>query len=118
MLDEVLRDMAERSPGFRGAAVVGMDGVPLVKRAAPEGPDLELCAAEYSTLLRTLIGLSVHEGAGPLLGLCTRTEAWSLLVEQITDDYFVLLLVSPGPGQGRGRYELRKAALRLLPELS
>lgn len=121
MLDEVLRDLAEGSPGFRGAAVVGMDGVPLVKHdgpEGPEGPDLELCAAEYTSLLKAAGALSSHQGAGPFLGLATRMEAWSVLAEQITDDYFVVLLVNPGPEQGRGRYELRKAALRLLPELS
>lgn len=118
MLDEVLEEIEERAPGFRGAAVVGMDGVPLVKRSAPDGPDLDLCAAEYATLLRSASGLSSHEEAGPFLGLSTRLEAWSLLAEQVSDDYFVLLLVSGQGAVGRGRYELRRAAIRLLPELS
>ena len=117
MLDSLMQELAGRAPGFRGAAVVGMDGVPLVKRQAEGGPDMDLCSAEYATLIRSLQGLSSHEGAGRLRGLVTRLQGWNLLAEKITDEYFVVLVTAPGEPLGRGRFELGRAALRLQPEL-
>ena len=117
MLDSLIQELAGRAPGFRGVAVVGMDGVPLVKREADGGPDMDLCAAEYATLIRSLQGLSSHEGAGKLRGLVTRLQGWNLLAEKVTDEYFLVLVMATAEPLGRGRYELGRAALRLQPEL-
>ena len=118
MLHKVLEEISARTPGFRGAAVVGMDGMPLVHLVKPGGPDLDLFSAEYATLLRKLQGISGAGGAGRIQGIATVGEPWNLLVERVNDNYFLLLLVSPEGPVGRGRYELRRAAFQLGPELA
>jgi predicted regulator of Ras-like GTPase activity (Roadblock/LC7/MglB family) len=117
MLDDVVQEMARRAPGFRGAAVVGMDGVPLVRLGTPGGPDLDLCAAEYSALLRKLQSMASHAAGGGLRGVLTLLDGCTVLVERVTDDYFLLLAVAPDEPIGRGRYELHRAAAALEPEL-
>lgn len=117
MLDSALQAVAERAPGFRGVAVVGMDGMPLARRAAPGGPDLDLCAAEYSALIRNLASMGSHEGSGGVRGMLTLLGRWNLLVERVTEEYFLLLVVTPEGSLGRSRYELRRAAVQIEPEL-
>ena len=117
MLDSLIQELADRVPGFAGVAVVGMDGVPLVKRAADGGPDMDLCSAEYAMLVRSLQGLSIHDGGGKLRGVVTRLQGWNLLAEKVTDEYFLVLIMATSEPVGRGRFELSRAALRLQPEL-
>ena len=118
MLDKALKELSTRAPGFSGVALVGMDGMPLARVDAPGGPDLDLCAAEYSTLIRKVGNMAAHETAGRIGGFMTLGDNWNLLVERVTDEYFLLLIATPELPVGRGRYELRRAALELESELS
>ena len=118
MLDAVMDEIASRTPGFQGASVMGTDGIPLAQRIVDEGPDLELFAAEASALLKTLSGLGSQEECGTLRGFSSAGDRWNLLLERITSDYFLLLIVTSEASVGHCRYRLRCAALDLESELS
>jgi predicted regulator of Ras-like GTPase activity (Roadblock/LC7/MglB family) len=118
MLDAVMDEIASRTPGFQGATVMGTDGIPLAQRVVEEGPDLELFAAECSALLKTLCGLSSQEECGTLRGFHSTADRWKLLLERVTTDYFLLLVVTADASLGHCRYRLRSAALDLESELS
>ena len=118
MLDQSLDEIAERTPGFRGAAIMASDGLPLMHRVVPDGPDLELFAAECSALLKSLSSLTSQEQCGPLNGLSSSGDRWRMLLERINEDYFLLLVVAPDGSLGECRYRLRRAALDLEAELS
>ncbi len=118
MLEAVMDEIASRTPGFQGASIMGTDGIPLAQRTVEEGPDLELFAAECSALLKTLSGLSSQEECGTLRGLYSGGDRWKLLLERITSDYFLLLIVDSEASVGHCRYRLRCAALDLESELS
>jgi predicted regulator of Ras-like GTPase activity (Roadblock/LC7/MglB family) len=117
MLHKTLERIRERTPGFQGAAVVGMDGLALVELGQEEGPELELFSAECSAMLKTLAGMASQGKCGPLQGFVSRGERWQMLVEVVTDEYFLLLVMDAGGLAGRSRHELRLAALDLEPEL-
>lgn len=117
MLESVMDEIASRTPGFLGATVIGTDGMPLTLRVAEEGPDLELFAAESSALLKMLAGLGSQEECGTLRGLHTGGDRWKMLLERITTDYFLLLVVSSDACLGHCRHRLHCAALQLEPEL-
>jgi predicted regulator of Ras-like GTPase activity (Roadblock/LC7/MglB family) len=117
MLDSVLEEISRRAAGFRGVALSGMDGVPLVRREGPGGPDLDLCSAEYAAVVRQLAGLGANESCGELRSIATLGADGGLLVERVTDEYFLILSLGPEAMAGQGRYELRRAALKLIPEL-
>ena len=118
MLEAVMDEIASRTPGFQGASVMGTDGIPLAQRIVDEGPDLELFAAEASALLKTLSGLGSQEECGTLRGFSSAGDRWNLLLERITSDYFLLLIVTSEASVGHCRYRLRCAALDLESELS
>ena len=118
MLDQVMDEISRRADGFRGVALVGMDGVPLVRREGEGSPDLDLCSAEYASMVRQLAGMGANECCGDLRSFASLGARGGLLLERVTDDYFLILALGPQGSVGRGRYELRRAALRLIPELS
>ena len=118
MLEAVMDEIASRTPGFLGASVMGTDGIPLMERVVEEGPDLELFAAECSALLKTLSGLGSQEECGTLRGFHSGGDRWMLLLERITTDYFLLLVVRSDASLGHCRYRLRCAALDLEPEIA
>jgi len=118
MLESVIEDIASRTPGFLGVTIMGTDGMPLVQRVAAEGPDLDLFAAESSALLKMLAGLGSQEECGSLHALHTGGKRWKMLLERITTDYFLLLVVTSEASLGHCRHRLHCAALELQPELS
>ena len=118
MLESVMDEIASRTPGFQGASVMGTDGIPLTQRVVEEGPDLELFAAECSALLKTLSGFSSQEECGTLRAVQTGGDRWKLLLERITSDYFLLLVVTSDASLGHCRYRMRCAALALESELA
>ncbi len=118
MLEAVMDEIASRTPGFQGASVMGTDGIPLVQRVVEEGPDLELFAAECSALLKTLSSFSSQEECGTLRGFSSGGDRWTLLLERVTTDYFLLLVVASEASLGHCRYRLRLAALDLESELA
>ena len=118
MLEQSLDEIADRTPGFRGAAIMASDGIALVHRVIPDGPDLELFAAECSALLKSLSSLTSQGQCGALNGFSSSGDRWRMLLERITEDYYLLLVVGPEGSLGECRYRMRRAALDLKPELS
>jgi predicted regulator of Ras-like GTPase activity (Roadblock/LC7/MglB family) len=117
MLSDVLDEVARRLPEFRGAALVGLDGMPLALLAAADGPDLDLFAAEAATLLKQVAGSGSQEAAGPLRTLVTVGERWHLVLGRVTDEYFLLLVVGSAAPVGQARYELDRATPLILAEI-
>jgi predicted regulator of Ras-like GTPase activity (Roadblock/LC7/MglB family) len=118
MMDRILEELSRGTPGFVGAAIMGTDGLPLAHRSAEPGPDLELFSAECSALLKSLGSMTSQRHCGDLRGLATAGERWSLLLERVTEHYFLLLVVSPETPVGQCRYQLRRAALALEGDLA
>jgi predicted regulator of Ras-like GTPase activity (Roadblock/LC7/MglB family) len=117
MLSDALDEIARRLPEFRGAAVVGLDGMPLALLAAAEGPDLDLFSAESAALLKQVVGSGSQEQAGKLQALMTVGERWHVVLGRVTDEYFLLLVVGSDAPVGQARYELDRATPRILSEI-
>lgn len=117
MLSEAIEAMARRAPGFRGAALVGMDGMPLVRMGLPDGPDLDLFAAEGATLLKQVAGSGSQAAAGRLQALLALGARWNLFLHRVTEEYFLLLVLAAEEPVGRGRYEVARAAAQVRAEL-
>ena len=118
MLSEALEEMARRLPEFRGAAVVGLDGMPLAILAAADGPDLDLYAAESASLLKQVAGSGSQQQAGRLQAMMTVGERWHLLLGRLTDEYFLLLVVGSEATVGRARYEVDRVTPRIVAEIA
>jgi predicted regulator of Ras-like GTPase activity (Roadblock/LC7/MglB family) len=117
MLDETLARVTESAEGARTTLLVGMDG--MVVAGAGDTGELprELLVASYADLLRR-IG-SVHREAGiqdPDEMVVTGPDI-TLVIRRVTPEYALLMVLAPGGSLGRARFELRKAASVIQPEL-
>lgn len=99
---------------------MGTDGIPVQKvlPASDTGFDFDVAVAEYTSLLRSAKRTNGELGLGKLQEVALTSESGIFILRFVNDDYFIAMVTSPEGNFGRGRYELRRAALLLEKELS
>ena len=110
---DTLRRIAERVEGTRAVSLVGVDGIPIDTYGPGEGVSIESVAAEMGAFVksnRPMDGGSVQQ-------LCLVTDDGKAILSRVTEEYYLLLLLTREGNFGRGRFELKKAALALEKEL-
>jgi predicted regulator of Ras-like GTPase activity (Roadblock/LC7/MglB family) len=115
VFQDTLRRIAERVEGTRAVSLVGVDGIPIDTFGPKEGVSIESVAAEMGSFVKSS---RPGEGdGGEVQQLCLVTDAGKAILSRVTEEYYLLLLLSKEGNFGRGRFELRKAALTLEKEL-
>ena len=117
MFKAVLEGLVGKLEQARGAAIVGVDGIPLEEHCRGEGVDLEKLAAECTSLIKTAreTGRALEQGAAREVVL--RCDGAQTLLRSLTPDYYLCLILGPEAPLGRARYELQKACQSLEGEL-
>jgi predicted regulator of Ras-like GTPase activity (Roadblock/LC7/MglB family) len=120
MFKETLQSVIEHTEGSIGALIMGTDGIAVEKVLPPEGQDanLDVAAAEFTTLVRNAQRTSGDMGLGPLSELVVTCETFTLIMRLISKEYFLILALRSDANLGRGRFELRKAELALAKEFA
>lgn len=116
MFDEVLNSVREQAEGVRKVLLLGADGV-LVAGAGHRDPGWESLAASYADLARRTARLHGEADLPAPEEWVVSCAASSFVLRLVTAEYLLLAEIEPGGILGRARFELRKAASRLLPEL-
>lgn len=98
--------------------ITGVDGIPLEQWVAGPDVNLDLVATEFTSLLKESRRNSRDTGLGDLRQVVVLAENGILLIGDITHDYFMLFLLAADGNLGKARFELKKAAVQLLPELA
>lgn len=115
VFQDALRRIAERVEGTRAVSLVGVDGIPIDTYGPGEGVAIESVAAEMGSFVKS--SRPPEAGSGDVQQLCLVTEGGKAIFSRVTEEYYLLLLLSREGNFGRGRFELRKAALALEKEL-
>jgi predicted regulator of Ras-like GTPase activity (Roadblock/LC7/MglB family) len=99
---------------------MGTDGIAVEKVLGQPGVDanLDVAAAEFTSLVRGAQRAGVDTGLGGLRELVVSLDEAVLLMRLLSKDYFVVLALNSGGNIGRGRFELRKAELILAKEFA
>ena len=118
MFKEMLETIIERTDGSLGVLIMGIDGIAVEKVFAEAGKDanLDVAAAEFTSLVRSAQRAGSDTGFGDLRELVIAVEKAVVVMRMLTREYFVVLAISPEGNLGRGRFELRNAALKLAKE--
>jgi predicted regulator of Ras-like GTPase activity (Roadblock/LC7/MglB family) len=119
MFKELLEAILERTGGL-GALIMGTDGIAVEKVLGQTGNDanLDVAAAEFTTLVRSAQRSGDDLGLGSLRELVISLDSATLVMRLLSRDYFVVLALAPDGNIGRGRFELRKAELQLASEFA
>jgi predicted regulator of Ras-like GTPase activity (Roadblock/LC7/MglB family) len=120
MFRQALSDIIERTEGATGALIMGMDGIAVERVFLPEGSDanMDVAAAEVTSLVRSALRAGFNTGLGALQEMIINFEHVRILARMFSPEYFVVLALRPEGNLGRGRFELRKAELRLSREFA
>jgi predicted regulator of Ras-like GTPase activity (Roadblock/LC7/MglB family) len=120
MFKEVLETVIERTDGSLGALIMGLDGISVERclKEAGQEANLDVAAAEFTSLVRSAQRAGKDTGLGDLRELVVSLESAILLIRLLGRDYFVVLAMKPDGNLGRARFELRKAELQIAGEFA
>ncbi len=120
MFKDMLETIIERTEGSLGALIMGTDGIAVEKVLGEAGSEanLDVAAAEFTSLVRTAQRAGIDTGLGGLRELVVSLQTAVLVMRLLSKDYFVVLAMSPKGNLGRARFELRKAELQLAKEFA
>ena len=120
MFKEALVKIVEQTEGATGALIMGMDGIAVERFFLPEGSDanMDVAAAEVTSLVRGALRAGGNTGLGPLQEMFVNFEHVRILARMFSPEYFVVLTLKADSNLGRGRFELRKAELKLAREFA
>jgi predicted regulator of Ras-like GTPase activity (Roadblock/LC7/MglB family) len=110
----VLQEVIDRIPETLGAAVVGIDGIPVEKIAVKPSFNIDLASAEWIGLVRkTISSLRSQAVPGGLEEITVVSGAGVAILRSIGGDYYLCVVVGPNHMAGRVRYEVWRAGLQL-----
>lgn len=117
VFQDCLRRIAERVEGTRAVSLVGTDGIAIDSYVSAEGLPMDSLAAETGALVKAAQAgraLTDHAEVSEITLASGRSAA---VLCRVTEEYYLLLLLARDGNFGRGRFELRKAAVTLEKEL-
>ncbi len=117
VFQDTLRRIAERVEGTRAVSLVGMDGIPIDSYGGFEGVSIESFAAELGAFVKAAQGPHSSLGGSQIQQMSLVNETAIAILSRVTEEYYLLLLLSREGNFGRGRFELARAALALEKEL-
>jgi predicted regulator of Ras-like GTPase activity (Roadblock/LC7/MglB family) len=117
VFQDTLRRIAERVEGAKAVSLVGVDGIPIDSYGSMEGLSIESLAAELGAFIKSSQNPNSSIYSEPVQQLALVTATSSAILSRVTEEYYLLLLLSRDGNFGRGRFELSKAALALEKEL-
>ena len=120
MFKQILEEVIERTEGSLGALIMGTDGIAVEKVLGEAGQDanLDVAAAEFTSTVRGAQRAGSDTGMGTLRELVVSLDSAIFVMRQLSKEYFVVLAMGPDCNLGRGRFELRKAELKLAKEFA
>ena len=118
MLDETLATLLGSIQGARAALLLGMDGMIVAGEGDAADLSWELVVASYADLLRRIGAANREAGIDDPAELIVAASNATLVLRAVTPEYALLVALGPGGSLGRARFELRKAASRVQPELA
>src|SRR3982751_1179824 len=103
MFKEMLEAIIERTEGSLGALIMGTDGIAVEKVLGEAGLDanLDIAAAEVTSMVRSAQRAGVDTGLGGLRELVVSLETSVLVMRLLSRDYFVVLAMNSQGNLGR-----------------
>jgi len=120
---EILRDIVEQCGGGIGAALMGIDGIPIdqfVTDRVPEGPlseDIGTAGVEFNRILDEIRKASDGLAGGTLLETVVVLARFSLVFRPVDDESYLVVVVRPDGNLGKARYLIRNSLNAIRQEL-
>jgi predicted regulator of Ras-like GTPase activity (Roadblock/LC7/MglB family) len=117
VFDDVLRRILETVEGVTCVLIAGQDGMVVASAVRKDGPSPELIAASLADLFRKAGSAFGDAELGIPSELTLGGVAGHVVLREVASGYVLAASIEPDGSLGRARFELRKAAVALEPEL-
>ena len=117
VFQDSLRRIAERVEGTRAVSLLGLDGIAIDSYVSAEGLPMDSLAAEAGALVKAANICRALADHGSVSEITVASCRSASILCRVTEEYYLLLLLARDGNFGRGRFELRKAAVALEKEL-
>ena len=101
VFDVALEQVVTRVPEIRFVTLTDTQGIEVARKSVRTDQDAQSLASEYTTVLRTVVGMARDHGLGALRELQIGTEKTTALLVAITADYYLVALMEPDSITGR-----------------
>ncbi|HEV8629854.1 MAG TPA: roadblock/LC7 domain-containing protein [Thermoanaerobaculia bacterium] len=118
MFLERLNRISSRIDGAIALSLVAADGIPVESVNTDPRLDLEVLAAELIAQVRVISDDHRELNVGEVRQLAITTDLFTLMVTNVADGYYLLLVLADASSYGRARFELRRARLLFEPDLT
>lgn len=119
MFDVILEKIVGQCPGAVGALIMGYDGIGIEEFVVDEADlDLTLVGIEYSNIIKEIRNASEILKIGSLNEVSIKSEKFYVIIQSLTDEYFVALVINRSGNFGKGRYLLLRESFELQKALS
>ena len=117
MYRERLSRIAARVDGAQALILVSADGMPVEFVTTTPSLDMEMLSAELVSLLRSMGDNQSELDVGPVRALHVETDSAHLLIREVGEGFYLILVMEAGAVLGRARFELRRAPLMFAEDL-
>ena len=116
MFRDVLSGLLERIEGSIAVSLIGLDGIAVETLSANQVP-IDALGAEFGGFVKSIRHANTELDTGEVLQFALVTERYITFLSEVTDEYYILLVLRPDGNYGRARFELSKAKHLLRDEL-
>ncbi len=116
MFKDVLSGLLQRVDGSLAASLIGLDGI-AVETVNGSGVPLDVLGAEFGGFVKSIRHADTELDTGAVLQFALVTERYITFLSEVTNEYYILLVLQPDGNYGRARFELSKAKHLLRDEL-
>jgi predicted regulator of Ras-like GTPase activity (Roadblock/LC7/MglB family) len=114
MFGTILEDAVTGVKGAVAAILMGFDGIPVdTFQVANSEEDIETIGMEFSVLLKEVKKAAEALETGLATEMSVQTDAMSIVLRIISDEYFLAIAVKNNGNLGKARYLLRIAAPKI-----
>lgn len=114
-----LNGIVRNVEGALAAIIMAYDGIAIDEVTQPQsGFDLQLLTVEYASVLKEIKRAIEVIKVGDLEEVCITTGHLLVVMRVLSDELFVVLIMSKDGNFGKGRYLMRLKSVDLLRELA
>ena len=118
MFDDVLKRVLDKIEGARCVLLAGQDGMLVAAAVAKDGPAPDAVAASLADLYRKVAAAHRDAGLVPPEEFTSGGSSGQAALRAVAAQYLLVAVLDGLSSLGRTRFELRKAAAVLEPELT
>ncbi|MGD0836349.1 MAG: hypothetical protein ABSB49_06865 [Polyangia bacterium] len=119
MFRDSLQQLVDRLPGASAGILMGCDGISVDAYTKPgeEAIDIQTVGMELAQVMSQMRKTSTQLGGGRLHELALKADKLVILVQLLSDAYFVAYAVKPEASLGKARYLMRLLTPQIQAEL-